>query len=181
MTKVRGPNDRPPLAIIVMGVSGCGKSTFGEALAVAFGGPFIEGDTLHPVANIEKMSKGMPLVDADRLPWLDDLASAIVGQQTDDKVVVASCSALKRSYRDRLRFGIGTNLVFVFLDVAEDVIQARLAKREDHFMPAGLLESQFATLERPANEERDVVQTNGAAPVFELKSIIETAVDATRE
>jgi gluconokinase len=132
--------------IVVMGVAGCGKSTFGQALAAALGAPYLEGDALHGPANIAKMSAGTALTDADRAPWLDRIAARI----TEAPGIVVACSALKRSYRDRLR--AAGPLTFVHLKATQDVIAARLAARQGHFMAVSLIESQFATLEDPAGE-----------------------------
>ena len=137
-------------AIVVMGVSGCGKSTVGAALAAALGLPFREGDALHPPANVAKMAAGVPLDDADRWPWLDRVAAAL------GEGGIVSCSALKRSYRDRLRAGAGRPLAFVFLHGSPEVLAERMATRTGHFMPASLLASQLATLEDPSGEPATV-------------------------
>ncbi len=134
-----------PLRVVVMGVSGCGKSTVGELLAEELGGDFLDGDTLHPPANIEKMSAGQPLDDDDRLPWLREIAEQLrLGSQ--EAPLVVACSALKRSYRDLIRDG-APGAVFVHLHDSMEVLSARLAVRSGHFMPSSLLESQFAALE----------------------------------
>lgn len=142
-----------PLAIIVMGVSGAGKSSIGELLAERLGCDFAEGDRLHPASNVEKMAKGIPLTDEDRWPWLD-----LVGQQLADSVtagrsLVLSCSALKRIYRQRLREAAGGNLRFVFLKGSPELLETRMGERTGHFMPLSLLHSQLATLETPEGEE----------------------------
>jgi gluconokinase len=136
--------------IVVMGVSGCGKSTVGRALAVRLGVPYAEGDDFHPPANVAMMSAGRPLDDADRAPWLDAIAGWIAEQGAAGGVV--SCSALKRRYRDRLRRA-GTGVFFLHLDGTPELIAARLAARRDHFMPSGLLRSQFEALEPLAPDE----------------------------
>lgn len=135
-----------------MGVSGSGKSTIGEGLAERLGTPFVEGDSLHPAANVAKMKSGVPLDDADRWPWLDDIGRLLARE----KAVVVSCSALKRSYRERLRSVAGRPITFLFLDGSRTTIAERLADRSGHYMPLSLLDSQLATLERPAGEA-DVV------------------------
>ena len=137
-------------SIIVMGVTGSGKSTLGSALARALGWPFLEGDTLHPAANIAKMAAGTPLTDADRIPFLENVANAIV---THQPYVVLSCSALKRSYRDRIRRA-DPELILIYPDLTREQLQARLQHRQGHFMPAALLDSQLGELEPPAADER---------------------------
>ena len=150
--------------LIVMGVSGSGKSTLGQALATALGWRFIEGDTLHPPANIAKMAAGMPLDDADRRPFLEAVADAILASRRESPAtgVVLSCSALKRSYRDLLRAHAG-ELTFVLPEMSRQQLAARLSKRHDHFMPATLLDSQLADLEAPQPGEASIV-VDGAAP-----------------
>lgn len=135
--------------IVVMGVSGCGKSSIGAALAQALGCDFRDGDDLHPAANVAKMAAGNPLSDDDRWPWLDRVAAVLA----DQPPVIVGCSALRRAYRDRLRTGAGGQVVFVHLAGSRDVIAERMAARADHFMPPSLLDSQFATLEPPGKDE----------------------------
>lgn len=142
-----------PSAWVVMGVSGCGKTAVGTAIAERLGVEFIEGDRLHPEANIAKMSKGIPLTDEDRFPWLDRIGIEMAAALERGESVVVSCSSLKRDYRDRLRRHARGRLTFIFLDGTREVLAARLAGRSGHFMPASLLESQFAALEAPAGEE----------------------------
>jgi gluconokinase len=141
--------------VIVMGVSGCGKSTVGRVLAQRLGWPYVDGDDLHPAANVAKMAAGHPLNDEDRWPWL----RAIRGQlDTWDATVgdgVVACSALRRVYRDVLRDGPGETR-FVFLDVDPDVLAARLAHRSGHFMPGSLLMTQLAALEPPGPDEHAI-------------------------
>jgi gluconokinase len=132
--------------IVVMGVSGTGKSTIGRALAETLDLPFVEGDDLHPESNVAKMAAGIPLTDADRAPWLDLIAAEL------DRPVVVACSALKRSYRDRLR-AAAPDLVLVYLHGAPELLASRMGQRDGHFMPTVLLESQLATLEEPAADE----------------------------
>jgi len=144
---------------IVMGVSGCGKTSVGEAVAIAAGAEFIEGDALHPAANVEKMSAGIPLTDGDRWPWLDIVGASVASHSP----AVASCSALKRAYRDRLRSAVGRQLLFVFLRVDRNELESRMIARRNHFMPASLLDSQLATLEDPAGEP-GVLTVDGARP-----------------
>ncbi|MCH1868146.1 gluconokinase [Nocardioides sp. CFH 31398] len=143
-----------PVHVVAMGVSGCGKSTVGEALARRLGVPFEDGDDLHPPANVEKMRAGTPLDDDDRWPWLAAVGDWLAG--TGEAGGVVACSALKRSYRDVLREH-APSAVFVHLHGDRDLIARRQAARGQHFMPPGLLESQFATLEPLAGDEPGVV------------------------
>jgi carbohydrate kinase (thermoresistant glucokinase family) len=142
-----------------MGVSGCGKSTLARALADRLSTPFIEGDSLHPPANIAKMAAGIALDDADRQPFLEAVAEAL---RVAGPAAVASCSALKRCYRDLLRARAG-DIVFVLPSVDRATLGVRLAARHDHFMPAALLDSQLATLELPAPDE-SVLVIDGSLP-----------------
>ncbi len=138
-----------PVRIIVMGVSGSGKSTLASALAQALTLPFIEGDDLHPQSNIAKMQAGQPLNDADRLPWLQAISEQII---IPLEGAVASCSALKKSYRDLLREQTGEPLYFICLTCDPDIIAARMQARHGHFMPVSLLTSQLASFENPQGE-----------------------------
>ena len=133
------------MIVIVMGVSGCGKSTIGQLLADRLGYPFLDADELHPLANVAKMAAGTPLTDADRQPWLELLNGKLRGQ---DNAVLA-CSALKESYRQILSKGLA-DCRFVHLRGDLELIRTRMQERRHRFMPASLLESQFATLEPPA-------------------------------
>ncbi|WHO76953.1 gluconokinase [Rhizobium sp. BT03] len=141
-----------PSAVVVMGVSGCGKSSVGAGIAARNGMRFVEGDQLHPARNVEKMAKGIPLTDDDRLPWLDRIGAEIKTAQDASRGLVISCSALKRSYRDRLRQAAGGYLAFVFLEGTRDLLLSRMQARQGHFMPASLLDSQLQTLEPPTGE-----------------------------
>jgi gluconokinase len=134
--------------VVVMGVTGAGKTTIGSRLAADLGWPFHEGDGFHPQANVEKMSRGVPLTDEDRRPWLDGLAALIDGLAARGESAVIACSALKESYRRRLRGG-HPEVVFVHLDADPLLIAERLGARTGHFAKADLLPSQLATLERP--------------------------------
>ena len=153
----RASDVRTPLPLVVMGVSGSGKSTIAAQLAKRLGLPYVDGDDLHPQANVDKMHAGTPLTDEDRWPWLDRVAAALTETTAAEGGVVLACSALRRIYRDRLRAGTGGAVRFAFLDVSFAVIAARLAQRVNHFMPRQLLESQFRTLERPGGDETDVM------------------------
>lgn len=142
-------------AIVVMGVSGCGKSTVGALLAERLGWPFEDGDSFHPPANVEKMRSGTPLTDEDRWPWLAAIAARIASAREGGEGVVVACSALKRSYRDALRAG-HADIRFLHLTGEPALIMARQAARQGHYMPASLVASQFATLE-PPDTEADVI------------------------
>ncbi|MCB1755294.1 MAG: gluconokinase [Gammaproteobacteria bacterium] len=141
--------------MIVMGVTGCGKSTVGAALAGRLNAPFLDADDYHPPANIEKMSQGIPLTDVDRWPWLDRLALELreKSRQKPDGIAVSACSALRRAYRERLIATAGAPILFIFLHGTREVIARRMQTRIDHFMPTTLLDSQLATLEPPAADE----------------------------
>ena len=145
-----------PIILVVMGVSGSGKSTIAKPVAERLGWPFEEGDDLHPKANIEKMAAGHPLTDADRAPWLDAVRAWIDAEVAAGRSGVITCSALKRAYRDRLRDGQPA-VRFVYLEGDEALIHARVEAREGHFMPPELLHSQFQTLEPPTPDEHAIV------------------------
>jgi gluconokinase len=151
---------RAPL-VVVMGVSGSGKSTVGTMLADRLGVPYAEADSFHPPANVRKMAAGTPLDDEDRRPWLDAIAGWL--SEHADGGGVVSCSALRRRYRDRLRAS-GARMFFLHLDGSEELIARRLAERKGHFMPRSLLRSQFATLEPlEPDEQGAVVPVGGSA------------------
>jgi carbohydrate kinase (thermoresistant glucokinase family) len=139
---------------VVMGVTGCGKTSVGEALAARSDLSFIDGDDLHPAANIAKMASGVPLDDDDRAPWLRDVGKALAASGVS---TVIGCSALKRAYRDIIRSEAGGPVHFLHLDAAKDVIAERLNARAGHFMPPELLESQCATLEPLQSDENGKV------------------------
>src|ERR1700719_358090 len=137
-------------AVILMGVSGSGKSTVGASLAQRLECPFLDADDFHPAANVEKMKRGIPLNDEDRMPWLARLHDELEHRLGSGASVVLGCSALKESYRKILEESF-SRIDFVFLDVDQLTLTERLEKRKDHFFPKGLLESQFTALERPQN------------------------------
>lgn len=137
------------LRVVLMGVSGCGKSSVGAALSRGLGIPYREGDELHPAANVETMRAGIPLTDEDRWPWLERVALELNRRAR----LVIGCSALRRVYRDRIREGAGGHVHFVHLAGTREVIAARMAARKGHYMPLSLLDSQFATLEPPGPDE----------------------------
>ncbi len=164
-----------PAAIIVMGVSGSGKSTIGALLAEALGWPFADADGFHPAANVAKMASGQALTDEDRWPWLDAIAAHIGAARVAGQPVVVACSALRRAYRDRLRAG-HHDLLFLHLAGAPDVIAARQAARQGHFMPPSLMASQFATLEDTAEEADAITLSVTASP----NAVVAAAVQAIR-
>jgi gluconokinase len=161
------PTARDRLPIVVMGVSASGKSTVGAALARALTLPFVDGDELHNRHNIEKMSRGEPLTDEDRAPWLAAIASVLADEARYPRGVVVACSALKASYRSQLRAASPAARI-VFLDASPQLIAERMAARRHHFMPATLAASQFAALERPDLTDRGVVRLDAALPVEAL-------------
>jgi gluconokinase len=161
-----------PVVIVLMGVSGSGKSTVGAELSQVLGWPFRDADSFHPPANIEKMSRSVPLTDDDRWPWLDAINAWIGERLAHREPGIVSCSALKRAYRARIgarRQGVR----LVYLLGSQDMIAARLAARTDHFMPPGLLASQFATLEEPGPEEKALVIGIAMPPRYMATSMIE--------
>ncbi|MGQ0685566.1 gluconokinase [Bradyrhizobium sp.] len=151
-----------PCALIVMGVSGAGKSTVAEALSARLGWRCADADRFHPASNVAKMSTGQPLTDDDRWPWLKAIADEIDRLCGERQRAVVACSALRRAYRDVLVHG-RSDVRIVFLDGSRELIAARLAARKGHFMPPGLLDSQFRTLERPTADEGAVTVSIDAA------------------
>lgn len=142
--------------IVVMGVSAAGKTALGKALARRLHAPFLDGDDYHPEANIEKMRAGIALDDSDRWPWLDVLGKALHAAARHKGVAVGACSALRRSYRNRLIEKAGEPILFVHLSGPRDLLAARIAARPNHFMSPSLLDSQLATLELPGPDENAV-------------------------
>ncbi len=155
--------------LVVMGVSGCGKSTVAAILAGQLGWDLEEGDDLHPASNVAKMEAGTPLTDEDRWPWLEKVADWIRDHTNAGLPGVITCSALKRSYRDVLR---GEHVVFVHLAGSKETIARRLNARLDHYMPGSLLDSQLATLEPPGPDENALVVNLGRRPAEEAAEII---------
>ncbi len=154
-----------PLRLIVMGVSGCGKSTMASALGERLGLDMVDGDDLHLPESVAKMRSGIALQDADRWPWLDRIGDYLAQAQEPGRVV--ACSALKRVYRDRIREQAG-DVVFVFLDGDFDLIEQRMRQRVGHYMQPGLLDSQFRTLEKPQADESDVIRLPITEPVQDM-------------
>jgi carbohydrate kinase (thermoresistant glucokinase family) len=166
--------------VVVMGVSGSGKSTLAALLAVALGCRFQEGDDLHPRENVEKMSTGTPLSDADRLPWLRKIAEKIDGWRARGECGVVTCSALKRSYRDII-IGSRHDVVLVYLKGSRELIHQRMIARHEHFMPVALLDSQFATLEEPAPDEHPIIVDVGGKPAEMVQESVRRLEDRQRE
>jgi len=157
-----------PCALVVMGVSGSGKSTIADRLAARLGWRYEDADKFHPPANVAKMSAGQPLTDEDRWPWLQAIAEEIDRLSVTGQRAVVACSALKRAYRDILVHG-RDDVRIVFLNGTQDLIADRLADRKGHFMPPGLLVSQFRTLEPPQSGERPITVS--------IDAPVETIVD----
>ncbi len=151
-----------PLRLIVMGVSGCGKSTMAGALSERLGLDMVDGDDLHLPESVAKMRSGVALQDADRWPWLDRIGAYLAQDLAQGRVV--ACSALRRIYRDRIREQAG-DVCFVFLDGDFELIQKRMQQRVGHYMQPGLLDSQFRTLEKPQADETDVIRLPITEPV----------------
>ena len=164
-----------PLAIVVMGVCGSGKSVLGERLAQALGACFVEGDDFHPPANVERMAAGIALDDAARQGWLEALADELARVQAGGQRAVLACSALKRRYRDILRRG-APGLRLVHLAGSRNLLAQRMATRQGHYMPASLLESQLAALEAPGADERAVTLDAGAS----VESLLQSALAQLR-
>jgi gluconokinase len=150
------PTIEKPL-IVVMGVAGSGKTTIASGLAERLGVPFVEGDSLHPIANVKKMAAGIPLTDEDRWPWLAAIGQRMEVERLTGHGVVVSCSALKHIYRDCLRKEVHGKVHFILLDGSRELITDRMKHRKGHFMPAALLDSQIATLEKPTPDEHAVI------------------------
>ncbi|MEM7061230.1 MAG: gluconokinase [Pseudomonadota bacterium] len=149
--------EKIPVRLIVMGVTGCGKTTVGALLAGRFGAVFLDGDDYHPEANVAKMAGGTPLTDDDRWPWLDRLGEVVEDAVAREGRVVLACSALRRVYRDRLRAACAEPPLFVHLSGSRDLIHGRMAARREHYMPVALLDSQIRALEPIQNDEHAVV------------------------
>jgi len=157
---------------ILMGVSGSGKSRIGEALAMRLGQAFLDGDDLHPQANIDKMAHGVPLDDEDRRPWLEAIVAGMDRHRASGESLVVACSALKRRYRDFLRSG-HDDVRFVYLRGSRELLTGRLGARAGHFFDPKLLDSQLATLEEPSEDEALWVNV-GPPPAEVVECIIRT-------
>lgn len=160
-------NRKKHCSFVLMGVSGSGKSAVAKAVAQQLDAPFLDGDFLHPRANIEKMASGKPLNDADRRPWLEALNAAIYAMQRTNEVSILVCSALKQQYRDVLRAG-NKHLYFIYLKGDFDLISERLKNRKGHFFKPEMLKSQFETLEEPLNNHNDVGYIDIDKPLSEV-------------
>ncbi|BBD01709.1 MULTISPECIES: gluconokinase [Sphingobium] len=158
-------------AVVVMGVAGCGKSTLGRALAQHLGWSFVEGDLCHPPENVARMTAGVPLDDEARQPFLRNVATALIASRQG---AVASCSALKRDYRDLIRQQVG-DVLFALPHLSRADLERRMSQRPGHFMPTSLLDSQLATLEPPDTDERALI-IDGNLPVAEQVRQIEAAL-----
>jgi len=157
------------MAVVVMGVSGSGKSQVGKGIATALGLRFVDGDDLHTPHNVAKMKRGVALTDQDRWPWLDRIGARLADAAESPAGLVVACSALRRDYRDRIRADVPV-LHFVFLDGSAELIRERMARRMGHYMPTGLLDSQLKTLERPGPDEPDVLRLSIEPPVEHIVS-----------
>lgn len=154
-------------AIIVMGVSGAGKTSIADLMAKRLGCKFVEGDQLHPASNVKKMADGTPLTDEDRWPWLEIIGNELKASRSADEDIIVTCSALKKIYREKLRSAGGEPLYIVFLKGSPELLASRMGARKGHFMPASLLQSQLATLESPEGET-NVVTVDIDATVPEI-------------
>jgi gluconokinase len=168
---------KTPCALVVMGVSGSGKTTVASKLAVRLQWIFEDGDRFHPKSNVEKMRAGQPLTDEDRWPWLNAIADEIERICTAGEHAVIACSALKRVYRDVLLRG-SDDVRIVFLNGTQQLIAHRLSLRKDHFMPPGLLDSQFRTLQPPSLDE-NAIDVSIDAPVDTIVDDIVSKLEAT--
>ncbi len=158
------------MLLVVMGVSGCGKSTFSQAIGDALGLQVADGDDFHAPESVAKMQAGIALDDADRWPWLDRIAAYLnagLGTDAHGAGRVIACSALKYSYRDRIRKTL-PQVKFIFLDGDAELIKSRMDQRTGHFMPPGLLDDQLRTLQRPGADEIDVITVNMAQPIAQM-------------
>jgi carbohydrate kinase (thermoresistant glucokinase family) len=171
MAEAVTPQPAPPMAIVVIGVAGSGKTTVGALLAGRLQWEFADADSFHSKANIEKMHAGIPLTDEDRWPWLEAMAAWIDTERQQRRHAVLACSALKRSYRAVL-LGAHADVCFVYLRGAEDLIARRITARHGHFMPPSLLHSQFDALEEPGPEEPAIVVSIEARPQDIVAEII---------
>ena len=162
-----------------MGVAGSGKTTLANQLAEKLGVPFVEGDSLHPAANVKKMSSGQPLTDEDRWPWLSAIGERMEVERATGHGVVVACSALKHSYRDCLRSKVHGKMHFILLDGSRQTISDRMKQRKGHFMPPALLDSQFAALEKPTSDEHAVILDISHKPSELVEEAVKSITPAT--
>ena len=161
------PPYNAPQRMVLMGVSGSGKTAVGTALAERLGIRYLDGDNFHPASNVAKMSRGQPLTDADRWPWLTQIGRQLAAAMSP---TIIGCSALKRAYRSHIAHEAGAPVLFIYLAGSREVIEARMKARKGHFMPAALLTSQFATLEPPGPDENAIT--------IDIDQPVEGVVDA---
>ena len=167
------------MVVVVMGVSGSGKTSVGHALAAELGWPFFDGDDFHPPGNVAKMAAGTPLTDSDRWPWLEALATKIASVESEGGYAVLACSALRAIYRDRIAAGARRpgDVRFVYLKGDRATIAARLAPRQHRYMPAALLDSQFATLEEPADALVVDIRSTIPEQVAQIRAALAPAIN----
>ena len=172
--------NRPVEHLVLMGVAGCGKTTAADNLHRALGWPVAEADEFHPAANIAKMSRGVPLTDEDRWPWLESMRDWMSARAAEGVKTIVTCSALKRSYRDLLSSAQG-RVFFIHLLAQADELQERMAHREGHFMPPSLLPSQFAALEPLSDDEDGVTVVSRATPEETFEAILAALEQASAD
>ncbi len=171
------PAASAPAALVVMGVSGCGKSTVGVILSERLSWPFRDGDSFHPPENVEKMRAGIALDDADRWPWLERLAVALHEAAERKGASVGACSALKRAYREYLTEKAGEPILFVYLHGSRELVGERMARRQHEYMPTSLLDSQFATLEEPDPATENVLVVPVTDTVDQITRAVTNSLD----
>jgi len=171
MRSASGLDGTAPPPVVVMGVCGCGKTTIGTLLGEAIDAEFIDGDALHPQANVDKMAAGSPLNDEDRRPWLQKVGETLAKSRSGR---VIACSALKRQYRQQIVDAAGRPVLFILLDGSRSVLAERMKSRQGHFMPPALLDSQLETLELPDDDEFAIV-IDGDQPV---QAVFESALNS---
>ena len=164
--------------VVMMGVSGSGKTTIAEGVAKREGWPMVEGDAFHPPANVAKMASGTPLTDEDRWPWLRAIAREVDALRGRGQSAVVTSSALKRAYRDIL-IGDRPDVRLVYLKGSKDLIGRRMAERKGHFMPPALLDSQFATLEEPGEDEHPIVVSIEPPPAVVIDEVVRKLKERT--
>jgi gluconokinase len=179
MSTAASPRASDPLAVVVMGVTGAGKTTVGRLLSEAIGADFIDGDDLHTDEARRKMGSGLALSDDDRWPWLDRIACKLAAGLVARRGMVIACSALRKSYRDRLRAKVGPALRFIYLAAEPEAMRTRVADRKGHYMPASLVDSQFAALE-PPDHEADVIEASAESELADLIPLLAAKICGVR-